>query len=418
MLNINESTRQNIINVHEEEFDYFEQFTYKNNIRWSNEEKSNSILVISQSYVGYLVTPIRKINLEPKYKEIGFEHIFRMYLYVHSYKSSDNSSVLDISKTQNDVDVADLFLDNLRSNIQSGIIQTYKMSNKNLRTIKGNVDFPITYKNYLLNKRKYVTTKVSTLSLNNDINRLIVTALDKLKNIKKYSSMAAKLSMYFGDVPTDVKNGSELLSKLNFNTNTSRYRSTLIYAAMIIDQLDYEDVGSTIGTESFIINFDRLFEDFVAKILKDIPEKREFLTWNNSKKYADILKSNSPYESREYQPDIVYRYVEEDEEYYYSPSAYGVLDVKNKAYGVFKNSDTYQIITYSKILRSKKMILLYPSFSYKRPEKLVLNSEIFNPYTINACFINISDSSGDDFIKSIGLFVDTVERVLLDIKIN
>lgn len=418
MYNKIEASGQTIINVLDEEFSYFEQFVHKNNMRWTREEKNNSILTISQSYVGYLVTPVRKINLEPKYSEIGFEHIFRMYLYVYGYKTSDSSSVLDISETQNEVDVAELFLENLQKNIQLGIIQTYQISNEKLRDIKGNVHYPTTYKNYLLNKKRYVETKVSSLSLNNDINRLIATALNKIKNVKKYTSIATKLLMYFENIPSNVKNGSELLKKINFNSNTSRYRNTLIYASMIIDQLDYEDVGNTIGTESFIINFDRLFEDFVIKILKEIPEKREFSTWETSRKFADILKSDNFYESREYQPDIVYRYLEEDESYDYLPSAYGVLDVKNKAYGIFKNSDVYQIVTYAKLLHSKKVILLYPSFLNKRPEMLILNSDIFNPYIITSCFINIADKSGKDFLKSIKLFVDTVEKTLLDIKID
>lgn len=418
MLNKFEAAGQTIINVLEEELSYFEQFVHKNNIRWAREEKNNSILTISQSYVGYLVTPVRKINLEPKYNEIGFEHIFRMYLYVYGYKTSDSSSVLDISDAQNEADVAELFLDNLQKNIQLGIIQSYQISSEKLKFIKGNVHYPTTYKNYLLNKKKYVKTKVSSLSLDNDINKLIATALFKLKNVKKYTSTAAKFLMYFENVPPNVKNGSELLKKINFNSNTSRYRNTLIYASMIIDQLDYEDVGNTIGTESFIINFDRLFEDFVVKILKETPVKREFSTWDTPKKYADIIKSDNLYESREYQPDIVYRYLVEDENYDYLPSAYGVLDVKNKAYSIFNNNDIYQIVTYASLLHSKKVVLLYPSFLNKRPETLILNSDIFNPYVITACFINIADKSGKDFLKSIKLFVDTVEKVLLDIKID
>src|SRR5699024_8945368 len=116
-----------------------------------------------------------------------------------------------------------------------------------------------------------------------DINRLIATALMKLKNVKKYTSTATKLLMYFENVSPNVKNGSELLKNINFNSNTSRYRNTLIYASMIIDQLDYEDVGNTIGTESFIINLDRLFEDFVIKILKETRDKRKFFTWKSSR---------------------------------------------------------------------------------------------------------------------------------------
>lgn len=51
--------------------------------------------------------------------------------------------------------------------------------------------------------------------------------------------------------------------------------------------------------------------------------------------------------------------------YDYSPSAYDVFDVKNKAYGQFKNADIYQILTYIRLLHSKKVVLLYPAFQQK-----------------------------------------------------
>ena len=158
-------------------------------------------------------------------------------------------------------------------------------------------------------------------------------------------------SMYFNEVDANIVNGSDLLETMTFNSNTSRYKKTLIYAAMIIDQLDYDDIGDSIGTESFIINSDKLFEDFVIKILKNVPQKREFLTWRSPKKYAEILSKGIIQDTRDYLPDILFKYIEEDASHDYLPSSYAVLDVKNKAYGAFKNADLYQILTYLCIYR-------------------------------------------------------------------
>lgn len=52
---------------------------------------------------------------------------------------------------------------------------------------------------------------------------------------------------------------------------------------------------------------------------------------------------------------------------------------------------------YAKLLHSEKALLLYPSFTNRRTEILSLNSEIFNPSLIYACFVNIGDESGDKF---------------------
>lgn len=259
-------------------------------------------------------------------------------------------------------------------------------------------------------------SRVSKLSIKNNINSLILSALEKLKHTDEYFSDAAQLEMYFYGADKNVQNGSALLQEITFNSNTARDRRTLTYAAMIIDQLTYSDKGSSVGMDSFLINFDRLFEDFVAKVLKEIPEKREFTTWSAKKRFADVIGSNGVYSGREYQPDIIYRYKEEDDAFDYMPSAYAVLDVKNKAYGQFKNADIYQIMMYAKLLHSEKAMLLYPSFTNRRTETLSLNSEIFNPSLIYACFVNIGDECGEKFLQSIHEFANNVLYTIQDIQ--
>lgn len=417
MFKTSDVAEQNIITVQDGEYAFFEEFTKKYGIAWSFEEKNSGILPLSKSYVGYITTPMRIISLKPKYHEIGFEHIIRMYLYVYGYSPTDSASILDVSNSETSADVADMFINNLRKNIREGIIRTYERKEIRTTTLKGRVDYTRTYLDARMMKRKYVSTKVSSLSVSNDVNALIISALKKLRHVKKYMAVASELSMYFDGANENVINGSSVLESIIFNSNTARYRRTLTYAAMIIDQLSYSDKGAAVGTDSFIINFDRLFEDFVAKVLKEIPEKKEFSTWANTRKYAEVLDNLGKYDEREYQPDIIYRFVEEDEQYDYMPSAYAVLDVKNKAYGQFKNADIYQILTYIRLLHSQKAVLLYPSFHKKKPETLSLEPSIFSPSTISACFVNIADESGTAFLDSIHWFADVVVKTIMDIPI-
>lgn len=417
MPNVNEVAEQNIITVQDGEYAFFEGFTKKYGISWSLEEKRNNILPLSKSYVGYINTPVRIITLKPKYHEIGFEHIIRLYLYVYGYRPTDSASILDVSNAETSADVADMFIKNLRRNVQEGIIRTYEREDIKARALKGRVNYTKTYLNAKMRKRKYVETRVSSLSLQNDYNNLILSALNKLQHVSKFSATATELSMYFDGAKSNVKNGSLVLERINFNSNTARYRRTLTYAAMIIDQLSYSDKGAAVGTDSFLINFDRLFEDFVAKVLKELPEKKEFTTWANKRKFAKVVGNSGVYEEREYQPDIIYRFSAEDEQFDYMPSAYAVLDVKNKAYGQFKNADIYQILTYARLLHSRKAVLLYPSFQKKKPELLSLDAHIFSPSTISACFVNIADRNGSDFLNSIHWFADTVVKTIMDIPV-
>lgn len=403
-----------IIKVLNTEEDFFEKFAKRNNIPWKTDDRVNNIFPISKSYVGYIVTPQRKINLLPKYREVKFEHIFRMYLYVYNYKNSDSPNILDVSSTDSEIDVSKLFFDSLQKNIQSGIIQQYSKYSMQTRSLNGTVDFTKTYINHLKGKKMPVQSKSSKLSLDSIYNYLIVTALKKLQHVKPYSSLSTSLLMYFEGVQGNIDNGSKALKSIIFNSNTSRYRQTLMYAAMIIDNLDYDDIGNSVGGESFLVNFDRLFEDFVAKVLKTVPENRNFITWNDSKKYAEIISQGESIDSREYLPDILYKFQAEDEKYDYTASSFAVLDVKNKAYVIFKNADVYQILMYAKLLHSQKALLLYPAFSRRKSEKLVLNNELFDPSEINACFVNIADDVGENFLESIKIFVATVEGILSD----
>ena len=165
-----DTSNQRVISIEENEMEFFTSFTAENNIRWPIEEKNNSVLLLSKAYVGYIITPSRKIELLPKYSDIGFEHVFRMYLYTYGYRISEEGSILDISGYSNDLDIATLFFDNLRKNIQIGIIRTYDMQEQEVQHLKGKVNSVKTYINFLKGKHKYVTTKHSSLSLNNDFN--------------------------------------------------------------------------------------------------------------------------------------------------------------------------------------------------------------------------------------------------------
>ena len=156
-----DSAEQNIITIQDGEQAFFEEFTKKYGIDWSYEERKNNILPLSRSYVGYITTPDRIITLKPKYHEIGFEHIIRLYLYVYGYRPTDSAAILDLSNAETSADVADMFLRNLRRNVQEGIIRTYDRESVHTTALKGRVDYTRTYLAAMMRKRKFVDARVS-----------------------------------------------------------------------------------------------------------------------------------------------------------------------------------------------------------------------------------------------------------------
>ena len=151
-MEIMESAEQNIITVQPEEMAFFEKFTKKYAISWTREEKLNNILPLSKSYVGYITTPTRVISLNPKYHEIGFEHIIRIYLYVYGYRPTDSAAILDVSETETSADVASMFIKNLKRNIQEGIIRSYQKTDIKIVSLQGKVNYTLTYTNVLTGK--------------------------------------------------------------------------------------------------------------------------------------------------------------------------------------------------------------------------------------------------------------------------
>ena len=399
----------NIICVLPSEKEFFLNFCKENGVYWPSEQQNNNIITISRSYVGYIITPIRRIDLQSKYKEINFSHIFRMYLFVHNYSISDNVSTLGIDTLEKSLDISKIFVDSLNKSVRQGIYRDYKSHVQKSKYFKGQVDYITTYRNYCARNSDYVVSNSDKLTLDNDINRLLKSALKKI-NKTNYKS---DLLNYFMEVKDLNKSGHETLESIAFNSRNEYYRKSLVYAAMIVDNLGASNSGRKhLGTESFIINFDKLFEEFVYKAIV-MYSKDKLYSKLNSPNELGYYRSQNTNTIIKYNPDIVYGYTDEDPSFYYNPSASAVIDVKNKAYSIFKNSDIYQILTYSKLLNSSKSILVYPSFRDMQSEKLNLDEYIFSNNLIYAVFVNIAADTGMEFVESMKYFVSCLEDIVL-----
>lgn len=400
---------QTIIKVLDKEIPFFEDFTRKHGIVWPNDQKDNGLLILSASMVGFIATPYREIKLPVKYSEITFEHILRMYLYVHTYRKNDDAKELDVTSNSDDLDITKSFFRLLEKQLNNGIIRTYERSNVNSRTVIGKVKWIKSYKNILKRNNDPIVAQSFRLTTNNKINRLIVGALNKLSKSSSYALSAKNYLDFFRDVRNPIeKNGAKFLHTIVFNSNTNRYKKILNYAAMIIDNTDYSDLGSNTGMQSFLLNFDALYEDFVIKVLTEESHTQGFSTWGKMHTFAQSSFNSEIV----YKPDILFKYLSEDPNNDYKESSFGVLDCKNKAHSIFKNADVYQVISYSRKLSAKRTILLYPSFKPKEHEVLSLDYDLFRPASIYASFVNIANDEGTEFLRSIRSFAKDVVTIL------
>nr|WP_106782952.1 hypothetical protein [Lysinibacillus timonensis] len=403
---------QNIINVYPDEKDFFTKFLEKKGIAWRFEHRESSVVVLSNSLTGYIKTPRRLINIEPKYKEINLEHILRLYNYVYSYRDVQDDELLDINKSNQSQNIINSFLNKLQENVSIGVLQEYFPVEQEIRYFKGNVDYVSTYKNILKLRRNPVNTEVYTLSANVDINQLIVGALQIISQSGQSRSEAMELLGYFENVTPIKENASQFLQSIHFNTKNIRYKKVASDAAMIIDSLFYDGVRGNIGGESFLINFDMLFEKFIRKILLEETKERHFSVWKEPKFFGNEYLDGLVMSSRFYQPDILYKFNPENEDKDYKPTAEAVLDVKNKANGVFKNADIYQIMLYNQLLYAKKSILIYPSFNYRPSTILTIENDSLPVPEIHSVFIDIASLDAESFKKAISNLIENIYEIL------
>ncbi|PEJ91282.1 5-methylcytosine restriction system specificity protein McrC [Bacillus toyonensis] len=403
---------QNLINVFPDEIEFFTKFLEKKGITWRQEQKAASVIALSKSLTGYIKTPRRIINIEPKYKEINIVHILRLYNYIYSYRDVQDDELLDINKSNQSQNIVNSFLKKLQENISIGILQDYFPSEQKTKYLKGKVDYVSTYKNIMKLRRYPVKTEVYTLSPNVDINRLIVGALQMISQSKQNSSEAIELLGYFNNVVPITENASEFLQNIHFNSKNIRYKKVTSDAAMIIDSLYYDGVRGNVGGESFLINFDILFEKFVRKILLEETNERNFSIWKEPKLLGKEYFNGLVLSSRFYQPDILYKFNPEDEERDYKPTAEAVVDVKNKANDVFKNADIYQVMLYNQLLYAKKSILIYPSFYYKPSTILMIENDSLPVPEIHSVFIDIASPDAETFKEAISNLIENVYEIL------
>lgn len=392
----------NIIVVQEGEENFFENFLKKNNIYWGKENKEQSVIVLSKSLVGVIATPIRKIEIKPKFKEVSLNHVMRLYLYIEGYNNSLDDELLDISNSSNFNGISEQFLSSLKQLLSRGLPKEYVLYDENSSYWKGHVNVVSSIKNSKLLRSNPVTTRYAHLTIDNSVNILIKAALRKLT--KNSSDILAKrLLTYYEGVSDSEGSGEQLYVKIVFNTKNSYLKKICFWAKMILDELFIDTIPGNIGGESFLINFDMLFESFVRKIAIEIPEKN-FSLWKQPRKMGEISLEGNNIGNRIFLPDLLYKESTSEISNDFKDEAYGVIDVKNKAYNQFKPADIYQISMYASLLNAKVALLVYPAF-YERGNEVMFIDYKFAPIKyVSAVFVNIISNDSDIFLKSIELF--------------
>lgn len=360
------------------------------------------IVSFPQSYVGYLNLPTKKIIIDPKHDGLDLRHVIRIYYFLYAAESLDlDDPIYNIDKGGT-YDIIDLFVSELDSVVKKGLPVEYKEGRDNLQFLRGTPNVVQTLINKRLAKREVFDCSYDELSKDIAINQVLYKAYNKVSRMMDIGR-AGLLKKDFAEVSEVYR-----IPEVELNTNTLYCKKALSLAYMILNDLAVSDYGNQAYGQNLLINFDKLFEDFVKKILVSYSGDYNFSYWDTEKQYAVCSSSHYGDYSKSYIPDMLYLYQNRE----IPESAFGILDMKNKTSKPFSNADVYQMFFYANQLHSKRVILCYPACENRENALLKFDQEDFSLRKIYGVYINIAGDTSKEFKDNIYRFIDAVKGLM------
>ncbi len=390
-----------MISLAPEEIPVIQSFLNKRNMSWDCLDVHQRILKVPQQYVGYFGLPNRRIIIKPKHDGVTLSHILRIYYFLYSAEYSDLDTPMYDIEAGNDINLISMFMQELMSVIHRGLPVEYTEKNDNLRFVRGHLNTIETKKNILQKKTDVFNCDYDDLSRDIPINRLLLAAVKKIELFVQDINFNYIITQ-FGGVDYKI-----IPSSVETTRNTAYCKKAISLAYMILNDLTISVQGDKMSGESLLINFDRVFEEFIKKILLEYSGNGRFTYWASDRVYALCRNDQEAFE-RSYQPDLLYDFKESS----YYAQARVILDMKNKTSQPFHNPDVYQMAFYAQMLHSKKIILCYPSNYNRESCALRFSDEKFFLQKIYAAYINLVGDSAKEFKENIYSFIFRVECLL------
>lgn len=360
-------------------------FRFSNEVVYENEDTEKgrfklkiepgweeSISITVENAIGQIVVGDVVINIEPK---IGSNHFFKIYDF-NKNKYED----LTISDTQGNAQAGDImylvlvdFLHGVEKVVNNGVRKGYKQIDEEIKFIKGRVDVLKTTRN-LLSGRLGIQTEYEEFTIDTPMNRLIKSALVKVKNINEETSIsllnyeeivatANRLHRHFEFIPEYNKSDF----RVKIDRNTKYYEQALVGAKNILQFIGASVQYGDTNASARLIKTDKVIESGLRYFLNEnLPDR--FVC--NSEKPGELLTK----EGKVRQPDLLFGY-----------PYIATGDIKYKTWSNQKNidiSDINQSVTFAVLAKVTKALVLGFSesdFNFKRNTDIYDDIYIFTP---------------------------------------
>jgi 5-methylcytosine-specific restriction enzyme subunit McrC len=266
------------------------------------------------------------------------------------------------------------FARSLQRSLAAGLLRTYRWHEERLLTVRGRIDFPAQLTNP--GEGHTIACSYEDFTADNLLNRYLRLAVRRALLVSDVTPALRQVLLAelvrFDEVQDIVLRPDAIDSHIH-NRLDDHYRSPLALARLILGGGTLVDRAGATAASAFLIDMNRLFENFVAERLRRHLEPQIRVDREPPEpfdRFGEVLA----------RPDIVLR----DRH----GTVVHVADVKYKlsGSGLARSADYYQLLSYATILRQREGSLIYNTGDGDPPARRVevRNSDVaLTTYRLN-----------------------------------
>lgn len=371
---IEEYRSQKIPRLSDKDVSYLKKACFKYETRrppyeiWQLEDNQSQIR--NTSYAGVIQLEKERIHFSTKVKA----NLFYMLSFLKDEEAFcyDSDVLIEIKEGQNFFDILGiLFLNGLENIFKRGFYKKYVHREENIKFLKGKLLIGKQIQNNIKKNMKFVCA-YDNLTFDNLENQIILRATTLLiplirfnedirSNLLRFSHLLREEVTLRNVMPEDC-------NKVQFS-RLNDYYSPIIQLSKVILQnyfIRSTSVGESVGF-NFIVNMNKVYEDFVTKLIKEVIEESsvDYLV-EEQKRFGSLVRE----QRIKIRPDVILR-KKNTEKYPY------IIDAKYKRQE--SNSDYFQVIAYAlAIPTTTDCYLIYPQDEEIDMYSLTIEANKFN----------------------------------------
>lgn len=305
-------------------------------------------------HVGSLVLPDSDVVIQPK---VGVRRLFFLLGYSRRLRFREVPVRLGESPELTET-IVRAFVQQARVALRRGPLQGYQTVDDSLTTIRGRVRMlDQARRRFAMPLPMEVTYDEFTMDIAE--NRLLKAALRRIERLRlrddRLKPLARELLSSL-DVVADVRIDRRSLADVSITRLNRHYEQAIGLARLIVAFASADLVHGGAPVPSFVIDMDKVFEDFVYRVVGDALKLRRG-RWRQGKETTLDVRGRVAIK-----PDL---------SIWVGKRCTFVGDVKYKVTDIGENDDLYQVLSYARATGVREAVLVYASAAREADQHVV-----------------------------------------------